>query len=144
MKVNRVLDFSITPNTITSMTSSVPKNTITYQSPVVGTKRKADPIDTYVDEFNIFSAESMRELYTRVRHSQSGRFRICLPCFEKYTPTLVDEYPDTKNETIACGEENVFVYKDFVSTPVRNCTICKGIEDNVGDIINSKLSEFTW
>ena len=108
MEVNRVLDFSITPNTITSMTSSVPGNTKTYQAPFVGSKRKADSIDTYVDEFNIFSEESMRELYTRVCHSRSGKFRICLPCFEQYTPTLAEKYPDINDETVACGEGKLF------------------------------------
>ena len=91
-----------------------------------GSKHKADNFSTYVDEFNIFSEESMHELYTRVLQCQTGKFRICSPCFNMYIPTLLDE------ETVTCKEDVESVcFKDYVSAPVVHCMVCKSIEHNV-------------
>ena len=96
-----------------------------------GSKRKADNFSTYVDEFNIFSQESMHELYTRVLQCRTGKFHMCVHCFETYVPTLVD--PCSNKETVACKEDDSVCFRDYVSAPVVHCMLCKQAKDNMDD-----------
>ena len=95
-----------------------------------GSKRKAD-FSTYVDEFNIFSQDSMEELYTRVLKCRTGKFHMCVHCFETYVPTLVDSF--SNNETVICKDDDAVCFKDYVSTPVVHCMLCKQVKDNMDD-----------
>jgi len=134
-----------TENTTTTTTSAGSKRTINGK-----TKDKDDSASVAKkndeDDYDIFSEESKIQLSTRVSQCQCGGFRICLPCFEEYMPTLVDRYPapptetDTKTDNktdnnthpVLCQrdcEDGSHCTDDYTSLPVFPCTVCKRMED---------------
>ena len=135
-----------TENTTTTTTSAGSKRMIDGK-----TKDKDDsasvPKKNDEDDYDIFSEDNKIELSNRVSQCHCGGFRICLPCFLEYTPTLVDKYPapptetdtktdnktDNKTHPVLCQrdcEDGSHCTDDYSGMRVLPCTVCKRMTDD--------------